>query len=192
MIDPADYPLWNSPSMDAYLKALSPHDMLVTGRGVHVQDASGRWLLDARSGLWNVNLGYDHPGVIEAMKRQLDTLPYANLIGYGRPPAIAVEAANALVPYLPVHMSKVRYCSNGAQAVETAALLARFLQRARGEVRTAVFGMWTGYHGLGAGGGALTGIREVHTQSGPLMPEVQHAPGPFAPGGDGQAAALEE
>src|SRR5215475_8663645 len=149
MIEPDDYPLWNSPSMDAYLKALLPKNMLVEGRGVRVRDAAGRWLLDARSGLWNVNLGYDHPRVVEAIKRQLDTLPYANMIGYGRPSAISIAAADALLPYLPVHMNKLRYCSNGAQAVETAVLLSRFLHRARGEPdRLAVFGMWDGYHGL--------------------------------------------
>jgi adenosylmethionine-8-amino-7-oxononanoate aminotransferase len=192
MINPDDFPLWTSPSMDAYLKALSAENMLVEGRGVRVRDASGRWLLDARSGLWNVNLGYDHPRVIEAIKRQLDTLPYANIIGYGRPGAVAVEAANALIPYLPVHMSKIRYCSNGSQAVETAALLSRFLHRALGEERMAVFGMWSGFHGLGAGGGALTGIQAVHSQSGPLLPHVRHVPGPFEHDGGAPADGLEQ
>ncbi|CAM3746368.1 aspartate aminotransferase family protein [Kibdelosporangium persicum] len=193
MIDPAEYPLWNSPAMNAYLKTVSPETMLVEGRGVRVRDRGGRWLLDARSGLWNVTLGYDNQRVIAAMKQQLDTLPYANLIGYGRPSGISMEAANALLPHLPEHLTKIRYCSNGSQAVETAVLLSRFLHRVRGEPeRTTVFGMWRGFHGLGAGGGALTGIPYVHYQAGPLLPGVLHGSGPFETHGDGTASGLEQ
>ncbi len=192
MISSEDYPLWNSPAMGAYLKTVSPETMLAEGRGVRVRDTGGRWLLDARSGLWNVTLGYDHPGIKEAIRRQLDTLPYANLIGYGRPSALSMEAAEALLPHLPSHLNKIRYCSNGSQAVETAVLLSRFLHRAQGAPeRNTVFGMWRGFHGLGAGGGALTGIPYVHHQAGPLLPDVMHAPGPFEAHGDGQASDLE-
>jgi adenosylmethionine-8-amino-7-oxononanoate aminotransferase len=160
--------------------------MIVEGRGTRVRDAGGRWLLDARSGLWNVTLGYDHPKVLEAVKRQLDTLPYANSIGYGRPPALAIEAAEALLPHLPAHMNKIRYFSNGGQAVEAAMLLSRFLHRVGGqEDRLAVFGVWAGYHGLGAGPGAMTGNTYIHDQSGPLLPHVRHAQRDFGPdGGD--------
>ncbi|MEU8953446.1 aminotransferase class III-fold pyridoxal phosphate-dependent enzyme [Streptomyces sp. NPDC048518] len=189
MIDRDTYPLWNSPSMGAYLTTLSSENMLVEGRGVRVRDAAGRWFLDARSGLWNVTLGYDHPAVTEAVERQLHTLPFANLVGYGRPGAIAVEAAEALLPHLPVHMNKIRYCSNGSQAVETAMLLSRFLHHSGGDrERLAVFGMWRGYHGLGSGAGAVTGMSYVHDQSGPLLPQVHHVAGPFegaAAPGDG-------
>lgn len=189
MIDRDTYPLWNSPSMSAYLTTLSSENMLVEGRGVRVRDAAGRWFLDARSGLWNVTLGYDHPAVTAAVERQLRTLPFANLVGYGRPGAIAVEAAEALLPHLPVHMNKIRYCSNGSQAVETAVLLSRFLHHSAGDrERLAVFGMWRGYHGLGSGAGAVTGMSYVHDQSGPLLPQVHHVAGPFegaAAPGDG-------
>lgn len=191
MIDRDTYPLWNSPSMSAYLTTLSHENMLVEGRGVRVRDAAGRWFLDARSGLWNVTLGYDHPKVTEAIERQLRTLPFANLVGYGRPGAIAVEAAEALLPHLPVHMNKIRYCSNGSQAVETAVLLSRFLHHSGGDrERLAVFGMWHGYHGLGSGAGAVTGMSYVHDQSGPLLPEVHHVSGPFE-GAAAPGAGLE-
>lgn len=188
MIDPESYPLWNSPAISAFLKTLSIGEMFVEGRGVRLRDVNGTWFLDARSGLWNVTLGYDNPRVREAIKRQVDVLPYANAIGYGRPSALSLDAANALVPHLPAHLNKIRYCSNGSQAVETAVLLSRFLHRvACAPERSTVFGMWRGFHGLGAGGGALTGIPYVHYQSGQLLPDVLHAPGPFESSGGGQS-----
>ncbi len=182
MMKPADYPLWNSPVAGAFLKTLNPDEMMVEGRGVRIRDVSGRWFLDARSGLWNMTLGYDDQRVIKAIKDQLDLLPYANMIGYGRPSAISAQAAEALVRHLPPHLNKVRYCGNGSQATETAVLLSRFLHRAAGAPeRDTVFALWNGFHGLGAGAGALTGLPYVHHQCGPLLPGVQHARGPFEP-----------
>jgi len=179
--------------MRAFLKTLTPDSMIAEGRGRRIRDVGGRWFLDARSGLWNVTLGYDNPQVIAAMKRQLDTLPYANMIGYGRPSAISAEAASALIAHLPAQLNKVRYCSNGAQAVEAAVLLSRFLHRAAGATeRETVFALWHGFHGLGAGAGALTGLPYLHESCGPLIPGVRHARGPFEPaGGDKEASGLE-
>ncbi|MEQ4304393.1 hypothetical protein ABNF97_23950 [Plantactinospora sp. B6F1] len=46
-------------------------------------------------------------------------------------------------------------------------LLSRLLHRAAGQPdRTAVLGMWRGFLGLGAAGGALTGLPYVHRQAG--------------------------
>jgi adenosylmethionine-8-amino-7-oxononanoate aminotransferase len=191
MIDPADYPLWNGMAARVFLRTLKPEDMMVEGRGVRIRDAAGRWFLDARSGVGNVALGYDNGQVIQAIKDQLDLLPYANMIGYGRPSAISAQAAEALIPHLPPHLNKVRYCSNGSQAVETAVLLSRFLHRAQGHAeRDTIFALWDGFHGLGAGAGALTGLRYVHQQCGPLLPAVQHARGPFQT--PGQPSDLEQ
>jgi len=192
MIEAKNFPLWNSPAMGAYLKTLSHEGMLAEGKGPRVRDVGGRWLLDARSGLWNVTLGYSHPRIRAAIKQQVDVLPYANVSGYGRPGALAVEAAEALVAHLPGDLSKIRYCGSGSQAVETAILLSRFLHRAGGDIdRTAVFGMWRGFHGLGAAAGAVTGLPYVHRQTGPLLPDVRHARGPFESAGDGTMSDLE-
>jgi adenosylmethionine-8-amino-7-oxononanoate aminotransferase len=192
MIKPGDYPLWNSAVARVFHKTFNPEEMMVEGHGVRIRDVSGRWFLDARSGVGNVSLGYDDQRVIQAIKDQLDTLPYANMIGYGRPSAISARAAEALIPHLPPHLNKVRYCSNGSQAVETAVLLSRFLHRAQGAAeRETVFALWHGHCGLGAGAGALTGLPYVHQQCGPLLPGVQHARGPFEPAGDGTGSDLE-
>jgi taurine--2-oxoglutarate transaminase len=43
---------------------------LVSAQGVHVQDAAGRDYLDFSSMLVNVNIGHQHPRVIQAIKGQ--------------------------------------------------------------------------------------------------------------------------
>jgi adenosylmethionine-8-amino-7-oxononanoate aminotransferase len=179
-MDPAGYALWNSPSMRTYLEQLSADKLLVEGKGTRVRDAGGRWYLDARSGLWNVSLGYDHPRLTAAIERQLHTLPYTNQQAYGRPAAVALEAAERIVAHMPEGFGKIRFTSNGSQAVETAVLLSRYLRRVEGTPeRTVVFGLWRQFHGFGATAGALTGLPYIHHQSGPLIGDVLHARGPF-------------
>ncbi|WP_419992778.1 aminotransferase class III-fold pyridoxal phosphate-dependent enzyme [Streptomyces boninensis] len=182
MMDPDRYALWNSPSMRTYLQHLTPDKLLVEGKGAAVRDAAGTWYLDARSGLWNVSLGYDNPRLIAAIERQLRSLPYSNLQAYGRPAAVALEAAERIVAHLPDGYGKIRFASNGSQVVEMAVLLSRYLRRAEGTPeRTVVFGLWRQFHGFGATAGALTGLPYVHHQTGPLIPDVLHARGPFEP-----------
>ncbi|WP_188195044.1 aminotransferase family protein [Nonomuraea sp. SYSU D8015] len=185
MIDAAGFKLWNSTAMGLYLTCLEPGEMLVEGRGTRVRDSAGRWYLDARSGFWNVTLGYSHPALVEAVKRQVETLPYASLWGYGRPASLAVETAAMLSPHLPGDIDMVKFQSNGAQAVETAALLSRHLHLLGGRPqKNAVVAMWGGFHGFGPGASALTGLPYLHYHAGPLLPEVIHVPGPFAPIGE--------
>ncbi|QEV21811.1 aspartate aminotransferase family protein [Streptomyces alboniger] len=183
VIDPADYALWNSGVPRPYLKALSRDDLLTEGDGVRVRDSGGRWYLDGRSGLWNVTLGYGNTRVKEAIKQQVDRLPFANSYGYGRPAQVTVDCAEALVRHLPEGINHVRFASNGAQAVEMALQLSRFLRLRAGQPeRMAVFAMWDGFHGQGPGAGMVTGVPYLHHQTGPMLPEVHHAPGPFSAG----------
>ncbi|GHC77809.1 aminotransferase family protein [Streptomyces flavofungini] len=183
MIDPADYALWNSGVPRPYLKALSRDDLLAESDGVRVRDSGGRWYLDGRSGLWNVTLGYGNTRVKEAIKQQVDRLPFANSYGYGRPAQVTVDCAEALVGHMPEGINHVRFASNGAQAVEMALQLSRFLRLRAGQPeRMAVFAMWDGFHGQGPGAGMVTGVPYLHHQTGPMLPEVHHAPGPFSVG----------
>ncbi|WUR85707.1 aminotransferase class III-fold pyridoxal phosphate-dependent enzyme [Streptomyces phaeochromogenes] len=192
MIDPAHYAMWNSGVPRPYLKALSPDDMLTEADGVRVRDAGGRWYLDGRSGLWNVTLGYGNTRVLEAVKRQVERLPFGNSYGYGRPAQVTVECAEALVRHMPEGINRVRFASNGAQAVETAVQFSRFLrlQEERPE-RMAVFAMWDGFHGQGPGAGMVTGVSYLHHHTGPMLPGVHHAPGPFMAGADPRVSDLE-
>jgi adenosylmethionine-8-amino-7-oxononanoate aminotransferase len=179
LTSPDAFPLWNSTSMEAFLSYLEPDEMIVEGDGVRVRDAAGRWYLDARSGFWNVTLGYGHPGLVEAVREQVGRLPYGSMWGYGRPARIAVECAEALVRVLPEGIDHVRFQSNGAQAVETAVLLSRHLRLLEGEPhRTAVVGLWGGFHGFGPGASAVTGLSYLHHHAGPLLPDVIHTRAP--------------
>jgi adenosylmethionine-8-amino-7-oxononanoate aminotransferase len=185
LIPAESFHLWNSTSMAAHLSYLEPGEMIVEGRGVRVRDADGRWYLDARSGLWNVALGYGHRGIVEAVRAQVERLPYGNMWGYGRPTALAVEYAEALCAVLPEGFGHVRFQANGAQAVETAVLLSRHLRLLEGSPhKSAVVGLWGGFHGFGPGASAVTGLSYLHHHAGPLLPDVMHVRAPHGDAGD--------
>jgi adenosylmethionine-8-amino-7-oxononanoate aminotransferase len=171
--------LWNDDVTGRHLGPPSSGDFLVEAKGTRVRDAAGRWFLDARSGLWNVSLGYGHPRVVEAVESQLKRLPYAPTIRYRRPSDIAVAYADSLAAALPGDLRRLRFVNTGSQAVETAVLLSRFTHRAEGNPdRTAVFGLWNSYHGYGGTAGVVTGDPYGHYSCGPLMPGTHHAHDP--------------
>lgn len=148
-----------------------------SGRGCFLRDVSGREYLDARSALWNASFGYDNRHLIEAMTRQLNILPVAQIIRHEQPTQVALSYAKRLIAVLPDSVAHVRFCTTGAQATEGAVLLSRFiriLQRQR--ERTEVLALWDGFHGIGGLAGTLTGERPLHEVLAPLAPGVHHVP----------------
>jgi len=150
---------------------------LESGRGCFVRDVSGREYLDARSALWNAALGYGNRHLIEAMTRQLNSLPVAQIIRHDLPTEVALSYAERLISVLPDNLAHVRFCTTGAQAVEGALLLSRFIRVLRGQPeRTQVLALWDGYHGIGGLAGAVTGELPIHEMLAPLVPGVRHVP----------------
>lgn len=164
--------LWSSTAPRAFIDF---EDQIVAAEGVRVCDRRGRWLLDARSGYWNVTLGYSQKAIVDAIAQQAAQLPYAHTWGYGRPNGDAESAARKLVDRLPGNLSHVRFHANGSQAVESAALLSRYLrlQSGRSEKMTIV-GLWGGFHGFGGVATHLTGLPYLHYHAGPLVPDIRH------------------
>ena len=48
--------------------------VVASGRGVHVWDHAGREYLDFSSQLVNVNIGHQHPAVVQAIREQAELL----------------------------------------------------------------------------------------------------------------------
>jgi adenosylmethionine-8-amino-7-oxononanoate aminotransferase len=157
---------------------LSTGQLLVEGSGIRVRDQGGTWYIDARSSLWNLALGYGHPKVVAAMRRQLDQLAFGTLLSYEHPPAVSVEFANALAGRLPAVLRHIRLGNTGSQMNEAAVLVSRFFRRVTGEPgRNAVISFEGSYHGTGAVAGQLSGIMGyARDWCGPTFPEIHHVP----------------
>lgn len=144
--------------------ALAPVDtaygadrIAVSARGHRVRFADGSERLCATSGLWNVPLGYGHPGVAEAVAAALRDASYLTLFrGVHRP---AREAAAALLDLAGVDAyRRVVFSTSGGAATDAVMKLTRQYGIERGEpARTVVVGLRGSYHGTMYGSHALSG-----------------------------------
>jgi acetylornithine/N-succinyldiaminopimelate aminotransferase len=94
--------------------------VLTRGLGVHVWDKDGKPYLDLVSGIAVCALGHSHPRVVEALKKQAETLTHVSNLYYIEN---QILLARLLVENSP--LDKVFFCNSGAEANEAAIKLAR-------------------------------------------------------------------
>lgn len=146
------------------------------GEGPFVIDSAGRRYLDASGGAAVSCLGHSERRVIEAIKAQLDRLPYAHTGFFTNEPAEAL--ADHLVERAPEGLGHVYFVSGGSEANETAMKLARQYFFERGETgRRHFIARRQSYHGntiaaLSVGGNA--GRRAIYEPI--LLPASHIAP----------------
>src|SRR4051812_14616968 len=81
--------------------------------GVHYWDVSGKRYLDALSGIYVVSVGHNNRRVIEAIRRQFDTLHFSPPM-HGTNP-VAVQLANLLAELAPGDLSAVKFQTGGSR-----------------------------------------------------------------------------
>ena len=118
-------------------------------KGVYFWQPDGKRFLDFNSQLMCVNIGHGDERVIEAIKRQADTLPYAN-------PFMATEVrarlGQVLAEITPGNLNKFFFTLGGAEANENAIKAARLYTG-----RHKLIARYRSYHGATAGAMTLTG-----------------------------------
>jgi adenosylmethionine-8-amino-7-oxononanoate aminotransferase len=153
--------------------------VIVRGEGCELVSEDGRRLIDGSSGLWTVNLGHSRSDLIEAARRQLETLPYlATFGGVSSPPAI--ELAERIAGLAPDGLNGVFFVSGGSEANETAIKLARrhWIRQGRPE-RSVVIAHDRGYHGLAGVTTTVTRLAPYHHDFGAPAPDVVEVPAPY-------------
>jgi beta-alanine--pyruvate transaminase len=167
-------PLWMPFTANRQFKA-SPR-LLVAAKDMHYTTHDGRQILDGIAGLWAVNAGHCRQPIVDAIKKQAESIDYAT--GFQLHSPAAFQAAERLVQITPAGMDHVFFVNSGSEAVDTALKMAIAYHRTRGEAtRTRLIGRERGYHGVGFGGisvGGMTANRKMF--SGSLLPSVDHLP----------------
>jgi taurine--2-oxoglutarate transaminase len=138
--------------------------------GIYFYDEDGKRYIDFSSQLMNTNIGHQHPHVIEAIKKQADTLCFVH-------PGNATEVRGLLGKKLaevtPGNLKKTFYTLGGAEANENAIKIARYFTG-----RNKILARYRSYHGATHGAIALTGdYRRLAVE--PAMPGVVHFLDPF-------------
>jgi len=109
--------------------------------GSELFTSDGAHILDFNSGYCVHNVGHNHPGVIRALKAELDRNGAAMLQGHV--PELAGELADRLRMRSGGRMSKVFFCSSGSEGVEAAIKFARAHTN-----RSGILYASRGFHGL--------------------------------------------
>ncbi|MCH8154733.1 MAG: aminotransferase class III-fold pyridoxal phosphate-dependent enzyme, partial [Proteobacteria bacterium] len=144
------------------------YPVAVRGEGLYVVDSHGKRYLDASSGAAVSCLGHNHPAVIQAIKDQLDRLPYAHTSFFTSEPSEAL--ADHLIARAPDGVAKVYYVSGGSEANETALKLARqyFVETGR-PARHRFIARRQSYHGNTLGALAVGGNMARREMFRPLL-----------------------
>jgi alanine-glyoxylate transaminase/(R)-3-amino-2-methylpropionate-pyruvate transaminase len=96
--------------------------MLVEGKGQYVFDDHGRRYLDGLGGIVTVSVGHCHPHVVQAARRQNETLQHSTTIYLH--PNIA-EYAEKLAAKMPGDLKVCYFVNSGSEATDVAMLMAR-------------------------------------------------------------------
>ncbi len=147
---------------------------VVHAEGAVLTDADGNRLIDFGGGIGVVNTGHRHPGVVEAVRAQLDRFAHVCFPVSTYEPYVALaERLNRLTPGS--HDKRTFFVNSGAEAVENAVKVARYFTG-----RQAVLCFEHGFHGRTNLAMALTSKVTPYKQGfGPFAPEVYRIPYPY-------------
>jgi 4-aminobutyrate aminotransferase len=138
--------------------------------GVWIEDWQGRRYLDFHGNSVH-HIGHGHPRLVEAVRRQMEELPFAPRRFTCEPAVLLAEKLAAITPGT---LEKVLFAPSGSDAVEIALTYAR---AATGRYKTVSF--WDAYHGAGFGARSVGGEAMFRSGPiGPLLPGAEHVP-PF-------------
>ena len=142
-------------------------DALRSSAGIWLEDVEGRRYMDFHGNSVH-QVGYGHPRVVEAVKRALDTLPFAPRRFTND---AAVELARRLAALAPGDLGKVLFAPGGTSAIGIALKLARL---ATGRHKT--ISMWDAFHGASLDAISIGGEALFRRDMGPLLPGTEHVP----------------
>ncbi len=141
--------------------------------GVHYWDVAGKRYLDALSGIYVVSVGHNNRRVIDAIRRQLDTLAFSPPM-HGTNPT-AIQLANLIASIAPGDLSTVKFQCGGSEVTEAAIKLARQYHRLTGSPgKYKVISRYLSWHGSTLGALSASGLKSRKTVNEPLAPGFIH------------------
>ena len=183
---------WQSLDRDHYLHPFTDHKdlgekksrIITKAQGVYIYDVEGNEILDAMSGLWCVNVGYGRKNLAETAASQLNELPYYNsFFQCANPPSI--ELAQNLKEITQTQFNRVFYTGSGSESIDTMIrIVRRYWEVLKQPQRKTIIARKNAYHGSTIAGVSLSGMKSMHAQGGPLLPDIEHIDQPYWFGSD--------
>ncbi len=141
--------------------------------GLYYWDVNGKRYLDALSGIYVVAVGHNNRRVIDAIRRQLETLHFSPPM-HGTNP-VAVQLANLLAELAPGDLNTVKFQCGGSEVTEAAIKLARQYHKLTGAPgKFKVISRYQSWHGSTMGSLSAGGLKSRKTVNEPLAPGFVH------------------
>jgi len=145
------------------------------GDGCRVVDRDGKSYLDCTSGLAVLNIGHNPPRVMARVAAQCARFVHTGGVYYNE---TTLEAAELLTTITPSGLDMLFFSNSGAEVVEGALKLARYVTRRQG-----IIAFSGGFHGRTLGAVSVTSSSARYRERyHPLLPSVYHAPYPYCSG----------
>ena len=147
--------------------------IMARAEGLHYWDVNGKRYLDGLSGIYVVSVGHGNRRVIDAVRRQLETLHFSPPM-HGTNP-VAVRLANLLAELAPGDLSAVKFQCGGSEVTEAAIKLARQYHKVTGSPgKYKVIARYLSWHGSTLGALSASGLKSRRTVNEPLAPGFLH------------------
>lgn len=165
--------------------------LLREGDGCFLVDQHERRLLDGLAGLWCVNVGYNCAAIVEAVRGQMERLPYypSFFNSTTEPP---IHVSEFLARKAPPRLKQVFFSNSGSEANETALKIIRAYQKLRGKSqKRKILTRTFAYHGVTLATASMTGLPNCYEPFDLPLADFLHVPGPY-PYGAKSPLSLEE
>jgi 4-aminobutyrate aminotransferase len=143
---------------------------VVRAEGAYLYLADGRRILDFTSGIAVTNVGHGHPRVLAAAREQMEKFSHSAVgITLHEP---LLQLTQALTEVLPPNMDMFYFGNSGAEAVEGALKLARYVTG-----RPGIIAFEGSFHGRTYGAATVTAVKAKYRRHyEPFIPGVYFAP----------------
>ena len=138
--------------------------VIVGGKGIRLETADGRSIIDGFSGLFNINVGHGRTEIADAVAEQMRKMPYyPSFWDFSNEPAIRLgERLAGLFP-ADRELDHFLFTTGGSDANETNFRTARLYHAVRGDhERKKVLSRRWSYHGITRAAGSATTLPAYH------------------------------
>jgi predicted acetylornithine/succinylornithine family transaminase len=155
--------------MSALLPVYDRDMVVVSGKGAHLTDSTGKTYLDFAAGVGVNGLGYGDRAVLAAIKSQASKVIHASNLYHTEPQqALANRLGSLAFP------AKVFFSNSGTEAIEAAIKFARKIGKPAGRAELVAFER--SFHGRTLGALSLTWTAKYREPFEPLLPGVRFLP----------------
>lgn len=138
-------------------------------KGIYLKDVQGRQIMDFHGNSVH-QVGYGNTRVVDAIKKQLDEIPFCPRRYTNQ---VAIDLAKRLAELAPGNLNKLLFTPGGTSAIGMALKLARYKTN-----RHKTISMWGSFHGASLDAISIGGDSMFRKDVGPLLPGTEHIPPP--------------